>query len=157
MARPLRIEYPGAWYHVMNRGGDGISSLTSSLTPTINVTTFLLYWVRCIPVTGRRFMPMVRWAITTTYSHVRGQSPAGYASCEWVVYPILLSHRGQRRDIISWALQGHPRRCRHPLARTISLYSIAIPWTPKSPVLSSYASAGATIRNIRRRLAEDTE
>ncbi len=20
MARPLRIEYPGAWYHVMNRG-----------------------------------------------------------------------------------------------------------------------------------------
>ena len=21
MARPLRIEYPGAWYHVMNRGG----------------------------------------------------------------------------------------------------------------------------------------
>ncbi len=123
MARPLRIEYPGAWYQVMNRGGDGISSLTSSLTPTINVTTFLLYWVRCIPVTGRRFMPMVRWAITTTYSHVRGQSPAGYASCEWVVYPILLSHRGQRRDIISWALQGHPRRCRHPLARTISLYS----------------------------------
>jgi hypothetical protein len=21
MSRPLRIEYPGAWYHVMNRGG----------------------------------------------------------------------------------------------------------------------------------------
>ena len=26
MSRPLRIEYPGAWYHLMNRGrrGDGI-------------------------------------------------------------------------------------------------------------------------------------
>jgi putative transposase len=23
MARPLRIEYPGAWYHVMNRGRRG--------------------------------------------------------------------------------------------------------------------------------------
>jgi hypothetical protein len=23
MARPFRIEYPGAWYHVMNRGGRG--------------------------------------------------------------------------------------------------------------------------------------
>ena len=22
MARPLRIEYPGAWYHVMNRGAN---------------------------------------------------------------------------------------------------------------------------------------
>ena len=21
MARPLRIEYPGVWYHVMNQGG----------------------------------------------------------------------------------------------------------------------------------------
>ncbi len=21
MSRPLRIEYPGAWYHIMNRGG----------------------------------------------------------------------------------------------------------------------------------------
>ena len=25
MARPLRIEYPGAWYHVMNRGRRGES------------------------------------------------------------------------------------------------------------------------------------
>ena len=26
MSRPLRIEYPGAWYHIMNRGrrGDNI-------------------------------------------------------------------------------------------------------------------------------------
>ena len=23
MSRPLRIEYPGAWYHVMNRGRRG--------------------------------------------------------------------------------------------------------------------------------------
>ncbi len=23
MSRPLRIEYPGAWYHVMNRGASG--------------------------------------------------------------------------------------------------------------------------------------
>ena len=23
MARPLRIQYPGAWYHVMNRGRRG--------------------------------------------------------------------------------------------------------------------------------------
>jgi hypothetical protein len=23
MVRPLRIEYPGAWYHVMNRGRRG--------------------------------------------------------------------------------------------------------------------------------------
>ena len=22
MSRPLRIEYPGAWYHVMNRGAN---------------------------------------------------------------------------------------------------------------------------------------
>ena len=25
MARPLRIQYPGAWYHVMNRGTRGES------------------------------------------------------------------------------------------------------------------------------------
>ena len=25
MSRPLRIEYPGAWYHVMNRGRRGES------------------------------------------------------------------------------------------------------------------------------------
>jgi len=27
-----------------------------------------------------------------------------------LLYPILQSHRGQRRGIFSWALQGHPRR-----------------------------------------------
>jgi putative transposase len=26
MSRPLRIEYPGAWYHVMNRGRRGEES-----------------------------------------------------------------------------------------------------------------------------------
>jgi putative transposase len=30
MARPLRIEYPGAWYHVMNRGADRKKTFHSS-------------------------------------------------------------------------------------------------------------------------------
>jgi len=38
-------------------------------------------------------------------------------------YPILQSLRGQRRGMIGWALQGHPGRCRQPLARTFSLHS----------------------------------
>ncbi len=29
-----------------------------------------------------------------------------------LLYPILQSHRGQRRGIIWWALQSHPGRCR---------------------------------------------
>ncbi len=44
MARPLRVQFPGAWYHVMNRGagrrliypGDGVRSHLYSLLPNAN-------------------------------------------------------------------------------------------------------------------------
>lgn len=32
MSRPLRIEYPGAWYHVMNRGS-GARRIFPTVTP----------------------------------------------------------------------------------------------------------------------------
>ncbi len=41
MSRPLRIEFPGAWYHVMNRGrrGDEVFSATEDFQEFINILT----------------------------------------------------------------------------------------------------------------------
>jgi len=56
MSRPLRIEYPGAWYHVMNRGrrsesifsdkqGSG-RSLVYKLTGRLNYGVALTLWAK---------------------------------------------------------------------------------------------------------------
>ena len=41
MSRPLRIEYPGAWYHVMNRGRRFENVLADNNEPR-NVSNYLI-------------------------------------------------------------------------------------------------------------------
>ena len=40
MARPLRIQYPDAYYHVMNRGNRG----EAIFSPTVTVALFWMHW-----------------------------------------------------------------------------------------------------------------
>ncbi len=55
MSRPLRIEYPGAWYHIMNRGGryeaifedkNDYSVFLELLQETRNVAMYLMRHLR---------------------------------------------------------------------------------------------------------------
>ena len=47
MARPLRIEYEGAWYHVMNRGANRRSIfLTETDNINMGVIMFKIRWTK---------------------------------------------------------------------------------------------------------------
>ncbi len=62
MARPLRIEYPGAWYHVMNRGG--------GRRFIFHTDDQRHYFLALLGEVYTRYRAEIQaWAITTTYSH----------------------------------------------------------------------------------------
>ena len=120
MARPLRIGYPGAWYHVMNRGGRRF---------IFNTDDQRHYFLALPGEVYTRYRAEIHpYCLISNHYHLFIRTPESNLQrvkrhVNGVVYPIPQLHRGQRRGIVSWALQGYPRRCRHPLARTISLYS----------------------------------
>jgi len=68
MARPLRIEYPGAFHHVMSRGNDGIPIVRDD----IDRKKFLELLVRAIPRFG---WVLHDWILMSTHFHLSIETP----------------------------------------------------------------------------------
>ena len=73
MSRPLRIEYPGAWYHIMNRGRRGETIFDSEEDRKIFIALLKesaeLWDVR-----------ICAYCLMTTHYHILAQTPQGNLS-----------------------------------------------------------------------------
>ena len=73
MARPLRIEYPGAWYHVMNRGRRG----ENVFSDTKDFTAFLAVLKESSEMFDLR---VVAYCLMSNHYHLLVQTPSGNLS-----------------------------------------------------------------------------
>ena len=60
MSRPLRIEYPGAWYHVMNRGRRREENFFAE-----DYEIFIDFWVKSLFLTPREIFLHIKKSIDT--------------------------------------------------------------------------------------------
>jgi putative transposase len=73
MARPLRIEYPGAWYHVMNRGRRSESIFSDK-------HDYLMFLDLLIEISEMWNVNVAAYCLMTNHYHVLLQTPDGNIS-----------------------------------------------------------------------------
>ena len=73
MSRPLRIEYPGAWYHVMNRGRRSESIF-------LDKHDYLMFIDLLIEVSGMCNVNIAAYCLMTNHYHILLQTPDGNIS-----------------------------------------------------------------------------
>jgi REP-associated tyrosine transposase len=73
MSRPLRIEYPGAWYHVMNRGRRSESIFADK-------NDYLLFIDLLIEISAMWNVNVAAYCLMTNHYHVLLQTPDGNIS-----------------------------------------------------------------------------
>ncbi|MEC4670299.1 MAG: transposase [Nitrospirota bacterium] len=99
MARPLRIEYPGAWYHVMNRRG--------RRRFIFNTDDQRHYFLALLGEVYTRYQAeMHAYCLMDNHYHLLIRTPEAnlqrvmrYVNGLYTQYLILKSHRGQRRGL----------------------------------------------------------
>jgi hypothetical protein len=94
MARPLRLEYPGAVYHVMNRG---LARRATFRTPA-EYATFLQVLGETWTLLGGRGLRLLSDgpSLPSVSAHARGESGACHATSQWGLHPTV--YRAHRRD-----------------------------------------------------------
>ncbi|HEC02306.1 MAG TPA: hypothetical protein ENI81_02120 [Phycisphaerales bacterium] len=96
MARPLRIEYPGAFYHVMNRGHRG--------EPIITDVRDKQRFISCLSRMAGQFNVLVHgYCLMTNHYHLILETPEGNLSraLQWVNVSYAAYYNRRRR------LAGH--------------------------------------------------
>ena len=85
MARPLRLEYPGAVYHVMNRG---LARQATFRSPT-DYETFLQVLHETHTLWGGRGLGLLSDgpSLSSVSTDARGESRACHAASQWGVHP----------------------------------------------------------------------
>jgi len=73
MSRPLRIEYPGAWYHVMNRGRRSESIF-------LDKHDYLMFVDLLIEISGMWNVNVAAYCLMTNHYHILLQTPDGNIS-----------------------------------------------------------------------------
>ncbi|MBU3981477.1 MAG: transposase, partial [Proteobacteria bacterium] len=73
MSRPLRIEYPGAWYHVMNRGRRSESIFSDK-------HDYLMFIDLLIEISGMCNVNVAAYCLMTNHYHILLQTPDGNIS-----------------------------------------------------------------------------
>jgi REP element-mobilizing transposase RayT len=73
MPRPLRIEYPGAWYHVMNRGRRGENVFTGGK----DYDAFLAVLQECVDIFC---LKVAAYCLMSNHYHLLVQTPTGNLS-----------------------------------------------------------------------------
>ena len=73
MSRPLRIEYPGAWYHVINRG-------RRSEYIFLDKHDYLMFIDLLIEVSGMYNVNIAAYCLMTNHYHILLQTPDGNIS-----------------------------------------------------------------------------
>jgi len=68
MSRPLRIEYPGAWYHVMNRGRRSESIFSDK-------HDYLKFIDLLIEISGMWNVNVAAYCLMTNHYHILLQTP----------------------------------------------------------------------------------
>ena len=76
MSRPLRIEYPGAWYHVMNRGRRSESIFSDK-------HDYLMFIELLIEVSEMCKINVSAYCLMTNHYHILLQTPDG--NCSYTV------------------------------------------------------------------------
>ena len=75
MARPLRIEYPGAWYHVMNRGRRGEEIFSDKK----DYEAFVVL----LRETGEMFdFQVSTYCLMSNHYHLLVRTPSGVLPCD---------------------------------------------------------------------------
>ncbi len=89
MSRPLRIEYPGAWYHVMNRG-------RRSESIYLDKQDFLMFIDLLIELNEIWNVNVAAYCLMINHYHVLLQTPEGNISrCMKMGSSLLLTHDGR--------------------------------------------------------------
>ena len=73
MSRPLRIEYPGAWYHVMNRGRRNVDIFSDR----VDFESFVTLLHKCVELWG---VKVSAYCLMSTHYHLLIQTPLGNLS-----------------------------------------------------------------------------
>lgn len=73
MSRPLRIEYPGAWYHVMNRGRRSESIF-------LDKQDYLMFIDLLIEISGMWNVNVAAYCLMTNHYHILLKTPDGNIS-----------------------------------------------------------------------------
>jgi len=73
MSRPLRIEYPGAWYHVMNRGRRSESIFSDR-------HDYLMFIDLLIEISEMWNVNIAAYCLMTNHYHILLQTPDGNIS-----------------------------------------------------------------------------
>jgi hypothetical protein len=85
MARPLCLEYPGALYHVMNRG---LARRATFRTPAEYATFLQVLGETWTLLGGRGFRPLSDGpSLPSVSAHARGEYGACQATSQWGVHP----------------------------------------------------------------------